>query len=417
MAIRVLNKLTAREAASAGDGRHGDGGGLYLRVTNSGRSRSWIFRYTGGDGRVVEIGLGRAGQDGVSLKAARYERDRLIGQRRDGIDPLAERRRKEREEQGKRSFAEVAAMVVANRRDTWRGTSSAKSWARTISVIAAPIADLPVADITIEDVERCVAPMWKAGNHPAAKLALKRLEIVFGFARAKRWRTSDNPAAWDDLFEHIAPRAKGAKRHHPAITWDDAAPTEIAALFASLGRTRRKAMSNPTLMFAALTATRISEARMAQWSEIEFDKALWTVPGERMKRALPHVVPLSDRAVEILRACEAQRRRSLYVFARANGRPPSRQSIWRGAERASGGRQSPHGWRASFRSWAADQEWIASEVAELCLAHVGGPLRQAYQRSEMIERRRKVMAAWADFLEGKGGAAADNVLDLSTRRA
>jgi integrase len=242
---------------------------------------------------------------------------------------------------------------------------------------------------------------FPAGRYVTARACLQRIEAVLGYAKSMGWRSGDNPAAWKDGFDRISPERPSGKKHHPSVDWREA-PALVAKLRRSPG------MSALALEFIILSGARLSEAAEARWSEIDLDKAVWTIPGERMKRRLPHVVPLSDRAAAILVALREQGLNRAFVFPGDRGRAITRTGVWAQAKRTCGDGASVHGFRATLRSWLADHE-APFEIAEAVLAHAGGALKQAYQRSDLSERRRPWMQRWADFLDGKDAA---NVVPL-----
>jgi integrase len=338
---------------------------------------------------------------------------------RDGVDPLAERRKLEQERElareSQRTFAEVAELVMGKNRTGWKGSEKSTTfaaWTRSLERDAKQIRNRPIGEITVDEVRRGVAPLWEdKGHYIAARMSLNRIEAVFGYAIAMGWRTSDNPASWKKVFTHIAPDrpkvGRGAKTHHPMLPWAEAP--------AVVGRLRQnKSMSATLLEFLILTATRLSEGREAKFDEFNFDKREWSIPGIRTKTSRPHVVPLSDRALEIVTALHAKRGRGKLVFP---GDPPSKPlnpaAIWSQCRHKTEGRASPHGWRATMRSWMADRG-VEFEVAECILGHVGGPLKQAYQRSDMVPRRRVVMDDWSRFLSGESETA--EVVAIGSRR-
>ena len=419
MTIRMLNRLDPRRINSLPEGTHSDGAGLYLSVRDNGRLRSWIFRYSVG-GRVREMGLGKAGRGGVDLKHARAKRDELRAIIDQGLDPLAERRNRQAEHDGKKTFGEVARITIENKRRGWKGTSSLVSWTRTLTVEAEALADRPVDEIGVDEIKRVVAPIWEAGlktteGRPrkggltAARLSLARIATVFDVARAHGWRSSDNPAAWS-MFKHILPEGPKAKKHHSSIDWRDA-PAFMARLRESAS------MSALALEFAILTGVRLGEAVEATWDEVNF--GLWTIPAERMKRSTGHVVPLSGRALAILTALQRHAQPGSKIIFRGGldgrGGPITPQTVWDQAQRVSGGKASVHGWRATLRSWMADHS-VPFEVAEAVLAHSKGGVVAAYQRSQLIELRRPVMERWASYLSGEEPGTAE-VIPLSARRS
>jgi integrase len=402
MAIRALNQLTTRRVDTAGDGSYLDGGGLYLYVSNEGKGRSWVFRYTSPiTRRVREMGLGRAGQGGVSLAAAREERDRLRAMICDGLDPLDQRKRRIAEQAGKRSFIEVARLTLERKVTGFKGGkdgSSYAQWCRTLNRDTKALHALAIDAIAVADIKRVVSPMWDDGRFETARATLGRLETIFAFACAHGWR-SDNPAQWS-TFRFIAPDAPDVKSH-AMIAWADA-PAVVAKL------RRSASMGALALEFIILTAARLSEAREAEFSEIDFDKAVWTIPPERMKRGLEHAVPLSTRAIAIVAELRRLRPQAGIIFPAAHGGTMTKQGIWATCCRMTGDKSSVHGFRACFRSWAADHG-MPFDLAEASLAHSRGAVVEAYMRTGMIERRRPWMQAWADYLSGE---AAANVIPL-----
>ena len=215
-------------------------------------------------------------------------------------------------------------------------------------------------------------------------------------------------------FSQIAPRPrKGDEpKRHPALNPD----RDADAIRAAVARLRASpAMSAMALEFVILTAVRVSEALGATWDEFNFDKALWTIPPARMKMGREHSVPLSGRALAILRALHEHRGRNRHVFPGPRpGRPIARNSAYDQALRVSGGKASPHGWRSTFRSWAAEAG-VEFELAEEALAHAKGAIVAAYQRSALVEWRRIVMERWASYLSGEDQMA--EVIPLAARRA
>ena len=420
MTIRAFNKLKTSEIDTKPPGNHGDGGGLSLLVSDSGRS--WVFRFTSPvTGKVREMGLGRAGTGGVSLAAARQERDRLRALLRDGVDPLEARRqtreaqrRRAAEDAGRKTVRQAADAYIAQKQFEW-GTSSLASWRRFAARDIEPIAALSIDSIGLSEIKRAVLPLVDAGLLDTARGTQARLQTLLDYAGEHGWRPEDRRSR----FSQIAPRPrKGeAPNHHPALMPDrdaDAIRTVIARLRSS------PSMSALALEFIVLTSVRVSEATGATWNEIDLDRALWTIPGRRMKMGREHVVPLSDRALAILVALHDARpsggaptRLGRYVFPGARPmRPLVRNSVYDQCARVTEGRASPHGWRSSFRSWCSETG-VAFEVAEACLAHAKSSIVAAYDRTSMIERRRVAMQAWAEWLAGPATA---EVIPMAARR-
>jgi integrase len=405
-----INRLTERQVRDAQEGRHADGGYLFLVVR--GASKSWVVRGPRTNGKRIEAGLGSVDQ--VSIAHARRKRDELLAQVRDGLNPIEEKRKARQAEERRKTFAQAAEAVIATRSSGWRvsfegRSSTATQWEKDMAVDCAPIADRFVDEIAIEDIKAIVAPYWDRGHLDRARALLSRIERVMNFAKAHGWRTSDNPASWA-VFQHISPQApRGDDPHHAAIDWR-AAPELMGRLRAST------AVGARLVEFIILTAARSGEARGALWSEVDFDKRVWTVPGSRMKKGKEHAVPLSDQAIELLRRMEAERVGE-FVFpggrgeiAQAADRPMRNASLWALVQRTvGGGEATTHGFRSAFKDWCNNQG-IEHQLSERALAHdIGDATVTAYARETLTEKRRPVMEAWGAFL---GGVPRDNVVPL-----
>jgi integrase len=259
-----------------------------------------------------------------------------------------------------------------------------------------------------------VRPYWNRGRETTALRLLNRIEMVFDYAKAMEWRKADNPATWP-LFQTIlqATGPTGPKRHHPMLDWQKT-PAFMAKLRADDASQQNDTMAALALELMVLTASRSGEVRGMLWSEIDFDTATSTIPVHRMKRAREHQVPLSADAVALIKRLDAARINEFVFPGRSNAKPIAHWAVWALVQRLNGREAdqpiaaSPHGFRASFRSWCRAKK-IASDVAERCLAHERkDPTQAAYDREEMLEARRPVMEQWAAFLSG----ADSNVVPL-----
>ena len=393
---RPSNKLSARKVETARDGFWSDGGLLYLKVADGGRRRSWVVRFVRG-GRVTSMGLGAA--SAVSLKEARAKRDELAKLLAQGVNPLTERRKNRLADAQRKTFADAAQVYITQRTRDW-SASSLNQWKHTVERYCASIANLYVDEIGLDDVKRAVTPLADRGLVASARQTQSRIQTVLNYAVEHGWRREDRRTAWSP----VAKRPKGERPHHPMLPWAEA-PGVVAALRESDGLAAR------VLEFVILTAARLSEGREARRSEIDLAAKTWTVRGSRTKSRQPHVVPLCDRALEIIAECDSHRVNDLLFFGRRDRRPVSRMAVWAQCQRSTGGRASVHGWRASFRSWCADTG-VEFELAESALAHVSGGVIEAYQRSALVERRRPLMQAWADFLDGKAEDAGAEIVSL-----
>jgi integrase len=268
------------------------------------------------------------------------------------------------------------------------------------------IGDVPVDAIDTSLVMRCLSPIWTTRTETASRVRA-RIEAILDWARVAGYRQGENPARWKAHLENLLPKKKQVRRveHHAALDY-----SEIGNFIAEL-RTQ-KGVAALTLQFVILTACRVGEVIGAKWSEIDREAKIWTVPGERMKGAQPHRVPLCDAAMAIIDSMSAVRRDDDYLFPGVSaGRPISASAIRLVIDRIGGG-ATTHGMRACFRSWCADHG-IARDLAELCLAHtIGNAVEQAYNRSDLLQRRRGVMDAWGRYCAAPQPLGAASVVPI-----
>jgi integrase len=246
-----------------------------------------------------------------------------------------------------------------------------------------------VEKVSTDDVVRVLRPMWHSKPETASKVR-ERIKIVLDHAKARGLRSGDNPAQWKGHLDQILPAPKTLSRgHHAAVPYRDV-PALVKKLQAADGNGAR------ALEFAILTAARSGEVRGATWDEIDLAAKVWTIPGERMKAEKPHRVPLSDRAVEIVQDMKAAGSLNGFVFpGKKDKRPLSDMTLAKALKTAGGGDFTVHGFRSSFRDWAAEETNFQREVAEAALAHaVGDAVERAYRRGDALEKRRALMAAW-----------------------
>ncbi len=396
---RAIHKFTARAVETlAKPGRHSDGGGLYLSISSEGRRR-WVFLYTW-RGKQREAGLGPAAKGGVTLKAARDKAAEARAMVRDGRDPLAEWRKPDEDETP--TFGNAADEFLAVHEGVFRNEKHKAQWHMTLTRYCEPIRKTPVDAIDTEAVLSVLKPLWTRAPETASRLR-GRIETVLDAAKARGFisRNEANPARWRGHLDKLLPkRPKLARGHHAAMPYADV-PAFIAEL------RQRPATAARALEFTILTAARSGEALAARWDEIDRDAEVWTVPAGRTKAAREHRVPMSDRAIAILREME-NGRTSDYVFpGQRPGRPLSGMAFEMLLRRLN----SPftaHGFRSAFRDWAGNETHFPRELAEHALAHViGDKAEQAYRRSDALARRRELMDAWARFCDGSAG---ENVL-------
>lgn len=394
---RPLNKLTDPGVKSLKDsGRHSDGGGLYLNVTASG-AKSWVFMWSpkGSKGRH-EIGLG--GYPAVSLARARALAAGFRVDVAEGRNP-----KEERDRTPEPLFEEATELFISSQESEWRNDKHVWQWRQTMKAHCKPINKKRPSQVTTEDVLSCLKPIWTKVPETAMRVR-GRIEKVLNFCKVKGWRQPDtvNPAAWSGHLENLLPkRSKLSKKHQAAMAYE-AVPAFVA-------RVRPlETMGAQALELTILTASRTGETIGMKWSELDLDKAIWTVPAERMKAGKEHVVPLVPRAVEILSEIAETKTSDVYVFpsqARRKPQEPERHMSNMAMLKllksmlAEGEKATVHGFRSAFRDWAGDMTNFQREVAEAALAHtVGSDVEQAYRRSTALQKRRKLMEAWANYL-------------------
>jgi integrase len=390
-----MGKLTARKVETAKPGKYGDGGGLQLAVASTG-ARKWVLRFLWG-GKAREMGLGSYPEIGLA-----EARDKALAARklaRSGVDPIAERQ----EDKRVPTFGDLAEEVVTEQGKSFRNAKHRAQWKMTLEIYAAPLRPKAVDAITTEDVLGVLKPIWTEKAETASRLR-GRIERVLNAAKAKGFRSGENPAAWRGHLENLLPkRQKLARGHHAAMPYPDV-PAFVARL------REREAVAALALEFAILTAARSGEVLGARWSEIDLAAKVWIIPPKRMKAAREHRVPLSERALAILKRAEAAKTSHLVFPGQSAGRPLSVMAMDMVLRRMGAG-VTVHGFRSSFRDWAGNETHFPRELAEHALAHVmGDKAEQAYRRGDALEKRRKLMDAWAAYCEPK---AASNVVRLA----
>lgn len=403
---RSLNRLTARQVATLGAGYHADGGGLYLQVTPSG-SRTWIFRYRTGK-RLRDMGLGPVRD--VTLKQARAAAAAARQQRAAGLDPIEARdaARRAARAANERLWGQAVDDYIANIRSEWKSTNNPRAkkvmwegqligtqenqWRQSLREYGPP-ADTPVRQVTTQMVLDGLRPIWKprdqGGKTETATRVRGRVERIWDAERVAGNVTGDNPARWNGLLEHLLPAPEKLKqrRHHPALPYGEA-PALYAALRFRTSRTAR------ALRFLLLTAARTQEVTgMPDLSEIDFERQLWLIPGERMKAEVDHEVPLVPEAMELLRGLPRDKppfalsENSMLYFLQRH--PP----------KGLGFPYTVHGLRSTFRDWVSETTNHSREVAEMAIAHqVKDKTEAAYRRGKLREKRRVLMGDWLQYL-------------------
>lgn len=392
---RKINELDPKKFAGLKPGYHRDGGGLYLQVSTAG-TKSWIFRFML-NGRAREMGLGSL--LAVSLKDAREKAAdcrRELANKRDPIEVRDALHRQQALEAARtKTFKECAEAYIDSKKGKWRNAKHAAQWASTLKTYAFPVfGHLSVQDIDKPLIMRVLDPIWHEKTETASRLR-GRIETVLNWAMARGYREEGlNPARWRGNLDKagLGRRSEVAPvTHHPALPYE-----EIPAFMKEL-RTRN-GIAPRALEFLILTATRAGEATGATWAEVDLDKAVWTIPGARMKAKRDHRVPLSIAAVEVLKDIEKVRQND-YVFpGQRINKPLTSASCMKVLRKMKRDDITVHGFRSSFRDWCAEQTAYANEVAEAALAHVvKDKAEAAYRRGDMLEKRAKLMQAWADY--------------------
>lgn len=373
-------------------GKYFDGHGLYLRVEKN-ETKFWVQRITI-KGKRTEIGLGSAVL--VSLADVRAIALENYNMARSGGDPL----NKKKEEQAILTFGEAAQQVFALYKPTWKNEKHAQQFISTLQTYAFPkIGKIKVGDITPADVLRVLSPIWTK-KHETARRVHQRISTVFKWTIAKGWR-QDNPA---ENIGQALPKLSKVKQHRKALPYDDVASCIDAVKHSKAGVTTQLAFE-----FLVLAASRSGEVRGALWTEMDLDKAVWEIPAERMKMKRPHRVPLTPRMVEILKKAKSFENESGLVFPALTRQKPLSDATLSKLIKELGFDADIHGFRTSFRTWAQEKTNFPREVAEMALAHnVGNAVEQAYARSDLFDKRRRLMEVWAAFI----GRKKDNVVEL-----
>jgi integrase len=378
---RKINRLSARAVGTiTKHGRHADGAGLYLSVSPNG-GRRWVFLYRW-HGKPTEIGFGSARD--VTLARAREKAVQARAKLAESVNPKDARRSSEAA-----TFGVCADRFVEAMRPSWRNGKHAAQWEMTLREYAAPLRRLPVDKTTTDDVLSVLKPLWNEKPETASRLR-GRIERVPDAAKAQGLRAGENPARWRGHLDQLLPKRQRLTRgHHAAMSY-----AEMPAFMDDLRA--RQSTAARALEFAILTAARSGEVLGLRWEEIDLDRAVWTVPANRMKAGREHRVPLSRPALKLLKAmhegCDGK-----FVFpGQKPGKPLSVMALEMVLRRMKVEAVTVHGFRSAFRDWAAERTNFSNEVCEAALAHViENKAEAAYRRGDLFDKRRKLMDAWA----------------------
>lgn len=376
-----MGKLTVKKTKQLNQpGRYSDGNGLYLHVRNGG-SKQWVLRTTIRR-RRADIHIGSLTY--ITLAEARDRAFNLQKLVKSGGDPLADRR------QGDLVplFEKAAQLVWEQNLPAWKNEKHKTEWISSIKRYANPIiGKLKVNEITSAHIMKVLSPIWLEKQETARRLN-QRLAMIFDWAKASGYYVGDSPMSG---IKNALPKQKEKPKHHKAMPW-----RELPNFMSSLRQ--RNATSALALRFLILTATRSGETRMASWSEMDFQTSTWNIPAERMKMNLPHRIPLSHKALDILRSCQGFDAELIFPSNKP-GKPMSDMVFSALYKRMGIQGLTTHGFRSSFRDWCSDYAGANREVAETALAHVRGNMTErAYARSDLFEKRKTLMNEWADFL-------------------
>jgi len=401
---KKVNRLSSvKVASSKKPGFYADGDGLYLQVTETG-SRSWIFRFKIGR-RSRDMGLGSLNT--VGLAEARGMAAECRRRRLQGIDPI-EARKSERVQvqlEAARSitFDDCRDKFIASHRAAWANDKHRMQWETTLKTYVTPVfGALPVQSVDVAVVTKALEPIWTKKPETASRIR-GRIERILDWAKARGFRQGENPARWRGHLDILlAPRTKIRRvRHHAALPYG-----KMPSFLVNVRE--RGAMAARALEFAILTAARTGEVLGARWDEFDLENKIWTVPASRMKAKREHRIPLSAAAFAIVRRLKSIQQNEFVFPGERSNKPLSNMSMLMMLRRIGREDMTVHGFRSTFRDWAAEQTNFPREVAEAALAHViADRTEAAYRRGDLFEKRRRLMAAWAAYCQTEpsvGGA-------------
>lgn len=385
---RLLTAARVKQATEPG--KYYDENGLYLRIKPTG-AKTWVQKIVI-DGRQRELGLGSVAL--VSLAEARELARTNRKAAREGRDPIAERKRTE----AIPTFNEAVQRVYALHEPSWRNKKHAAQFLSTLEQYVSPVCGhKKVSDVNSQDVMTALLPIWTTKVETARRVK-QRIGVVMKWAIAQGFRQDDPSTA----IEQAMPKAKQTVTPRKSIHYD-----AVTDFLNAVRGSRAAAATKLALEFLVLTAARSGEVRLATWQEVEFERRLWTIPAERMKGNAEHVVPLSDRAIEVLTEARELGSESLVFPGTKPGRPMSDMTMSKLVKEL-GFDADVHGFRTSFRVWVQERTNTPFEVAEKALAHkTKNKVVAAYARSDLMDKRQKLMQRWADHLAQTGATVVE----------
>ncbi|WP_293428113.1 tyrosine-type recombinase/integrase [Phreatobacter sp.] len=377
---------------ASGAGLLSDGGGLYLQIGQTG-AKSWIFRFMI-KGKARAMGLGALHT--VSLaeaRAAALECRKLL---RDGRDPIDDRRERLGASSTQPTFAWCAEAYIKAHAPGWRNDKHGDQWRNTLDTYAGPVfGDKPIDTVDLAGVMKVLEPIWATKTETASRVR-GRIESVLDWATVRGFRRGENPARWRGHLDALLPARTRVRKvkHHSALPY-----AQLPAFLTSLRE--REGSAARALEFLILTASRTGEVIGADWSEIDLDKRVWIIPGDRMKAGREHRVPLTDRALELLSDPPLPQRGPIFRAVRSAD-PLSNMALLALLKRMKRTDLTAHGFRSTFRDWVAEQTDFPNELAEMALAHtVSDKVEAAYRRGDMFERRRALTERWTFYCNGQ----------------
>jgi integrase len=405
--------LTIKRIARASQpGRYSDGRNLYLQVNANG-AKSWLFRYEL-NGQERAMGLGPTAD--FTLKEARERANKARQLLADGIDPL-EHKRSERAAKALEAaraliFKEAATQYFNQHESKWKNSKHRAQFLSTLEQYVFPkIGKLSVAAIDTGLVLKCLEPIWADKTETASRVR-GRIESVLDWATVRGYRSGDNPARWKGHLDQVLPARAQIQQtnHHAALPY-----AELPAFMVELAK--REGTAARALEFTILTAARTGEVIGATWPEINLPEKVWTVPANRIKGGREHRVPLSDRAIALLKALPQEEGNDHIFIAPTATSPLSNMAMNVLLRRMKRDDITVHGFRSTFRDWAAEQTSYPNHVVEMALAHViGDKVEAAYRRGDLFDKRKKLMAEWAGFAKSPPNPQANNVLPIRGAR-
>ncbi|KLU20254.1 integrase [Caballeronia mineralivorans PML1(12)] len=399
MAESLLRDLQCRAAKPrAAVYRLRDGGGLFLQVRPTGH-KYWQFRYTKPNGRESSIQIGPYPR--VTLEQARTARNEHQAAVARGDDPSVLRKqdkaRSKIDAARSMTFKQCASKYIEAHEGTWRNVKHTQQWTNTLTTYAYPIIGaLRPKDIDTDLVLRVLKPIWLTKNETATRLR-GRIENILDAAKVQGLRDGENPARWTGHLDHLlaAPSKVQKPKHHSALPYPEMAAF-AKLLQASAGTAAR------ALQFTILTATRTNETLGATWAELDLSVPIWTIPAERMKAKRDHRVPLSQAAVDLLNSLPTKGSEGVVFEGAKEGRPLSNMALLAVLKRMKRSDLTTHGFRSTLRDWTSECTAFPSEVAEMALAHaIRDKTESAYRRGDLFDKRRALMQAWADYIDGE----------------